>query len=592
MSSKIENYALLSDWHGSALVSRDGSIDSLCVPRFDSDASMASLLGRDEHGRWSMYPAVGVRKIERRYRPGTMILETDYHCDGGTVRLTDFMPLGEQRHKVIRILEGLEGEVPVDINLMVRFGFGRYTPWIHRQNGDTLLTTAPDSFVFHSPSPLEVGAHDIRGEVKVKKGDRLPFVLAWYRADKKAPEKVDAFRELDSTDRKWTEWSGRSTYRGPYRDVVNQSLIALKAMIYEPTGGIVAAPTAGLPEEIGGVRNWDYRFCWIRDSSLTLEALMAGGYLDEVAAWRTWVLNAVAGSPEDMQIMYGIDGERRLNEFELPWLPGYEESRPVRIGNAASDQFQLDVYGELVQTVYKARCLGAPEEPAGLSPGIKLIDFVSQAWQRPDDGIWEVRGGRQHFVHSKIMAWVAVDRFVRLGEEYYADRREFTDMLPRVRAMRERIHRDICEHGFNARLNSFTQAYNSEALDASLLLIPALGFLPPDDPRVDGTIRAIEKNLLRDGFVLRYLTHETKDGLPGSEGAFLACSFWLVDAYAYTGRMREAEELFGRLVGLRNDLGLLSEEYEPRSGRLIGNFPQAFSHLALIRSAKVLAEAA
>ena len=591
MPSKIENYALLSDWHGSALVSRNGSIDWLCVPRFDSDASMASLLRRDGHGCWLVYPTVEVRKIERRYRPGTMILETDYHCDGGGVRLIDFMPLGENRHKVIRILEGLEGEVPIDINLMVRFGFGRYTPWIRRQNGDILLTTAPDSFVFHAASPLEIGPHDIRGEVKIKKGARLPFVLAWYPVDEKPKAKVDAFQELDSTDRTWTEWSGRSTYRGPYQDVVNQSLIALKAMIYAPTGGIVAAPTTGLPEEIGGVRNWDYRFCWIRDSSLTLESLMAGGYLDEVVAWRTWVLNAMAGDPEDLQIMYGVKGERRLREFELTWLPGYEESRPVRVGNAASDQFQLDVYGELAQTVYKARRLGMPEEPAGLSPGVELIEFVSQAWQRPDDGIWEVRGGRQHFVHSKIMAWVAVDRFIRLGEEYYTDRREFADRLPRLRALRERIHRDICEHGFNSRLNSFAQAYNSETLDASLLLIPALGFLPPDDPRVDGTIRAIEKNLLRDGFVLRYRTDETKDGLAGSEGAFLACSFWLVDAYAYSGRMREAEELFARLVGLRNDLGLLSEEYEPRSGRLIGNFPQAFSHLALIHSASVLANA-
>jgi GH15 family glucan-1,4-alpha-glucosidase len=591
MASKIENYALLSDWHGSALVSRDGSIDSLCVPRFDSDASMASLLGRDEHGRWSMYPAVRVRKIERRYRPGTMILETDYHCDGGAVRLIDFMPLGDNRHSVIRILEGLEGEVPVDVNLMVRFGFGRYKPWVHQQNGETLMTTAPDSFVFHTSSPLEIGPDDIRGEVKVKKGARLPFVLAWYPTDHKPPAKPDAFQELDSTARTWTEWSGRSTYRGPYGDVVNQSLLALKAMIYAPSGGIVAAPTAGLPEEIGGVRNWDYRYCWIRDSSLTLEALMAGGYLNEVAAWRTWVLNAVAGEPEDMQIMYGVEGERRLSEFELTWLPGYEESRPVRVGNAASDQFQLDVYGELVQTVYKARCLGAPAEPAGLTPGIKLLEFVSHAWQRPDDGIWEVRGGRQHFVHSKIMAWVAVDRFIRLGEEYYAGNREFTDLLPRFRALRYRIHREICEHGFNSRLNSFTQAYNSETLDASLLLIPTLGFLPADDPRVDGTVRAIEKDLLRDGFVLRYRTEHTRDGLAGSEGAFLACSFWLVDAYAYTGRMREAEELFGRLVGLRNDLGLLSEEYEPRSSRLIGNFPQAFSHLALIHSASVLAAA-
>jgi GH15 family glucan-1,4-alpha-glucosidase len=589
MASKIENYALLSDWHGSALVSREGSIDSLFMPRFDSDASMASLLGRDEHGCWSFYPSIAVHNITRSYRPGTMILETDFHCEGGAVRLIDFMPLGENRHKVVRILEGLEGEVPVDMNLMVRFGFGRYTPWVHQQNGHTLLTTAPDSFVFQSPSSLEIGPHDIRGVVKVEKGLRLPFVLAWYPTDQKPPAKLDAFEALESTNRAWTTWAERSTYRGPYQDLVNQSLLALKAMIYEPSGGIVAAPTAGLPEEIGGVRNWDYRFCWIRDSSLTLESLMAGGYADEAVAWRTWVLNAVAGAPDDLQIMYGIQGERRLTECELKWLPGYEESRPVRIGNAASDQFQLDVYGELMQTVYTARRLGVPEEPLGLTPGIKLLEFVSQAWQRPDDGIWEVRGGRQHFVHSKIMAWVAVDRFIRLAEEYFPGRREFTDLLPRFRSVRERIHRDVCEHGFNPRLNSFTQAYNSEALDASLLLIPAVGFLPADDPRVLGTITAIEKHLLRDGFVLRYETSQTKDGLPGTEGAFLACSFWLVDAYAAAGRRREAEELFGRLVALRNDLGLLSEEYEPRTCRLVGNFPQAFSHLALIHSATMLA---
>jgi GH15 family glucan-1,4-alpha-glucosidase len=591
MAAKIENYALLSDWQGSALVSRDGDLDWLCVPRFDSDASMAALLGRDEHGCWSMYPAAEVRKIERRYRPGTMILETDYHCDGGAVRFIDFMPLGKNRHRVVRIVEGLEGEVPVDFNLAVRFGFGHYAPWIHKQNGDILLTTAPDSFAFHAPSPLEIGEHDIRGVAKVKKGERTPFELAWYPVEGKPPPRFDGLADLDFTTRAWTDWSGRSTYHGPHQDLVNQSLVALKAMIYEPTGGIVAAPTAGLPEEIGGVRNWDYRFCWIRDSSLTLEALLAGGYLDEAVAWRTWVLNAVAGDPNDLQIMYGVEGERRLSEFELTWLPGYEESRPVRIGNAASDQFQLDVYGELAQTVYKARCLGVPEEPLALRPGLKLLEFVSQAWQRPDDGIWEVRGGRQHFVHSKVMAWVAVDRFIRLGQEFFADRREYTDLLPRYRALRERIHRDICEHGFNPRLNSFTQAYNSETLDASLLLIPALGFLPPDDPRVVGTIRAIEKDLLRDGFVLRYKTEHTEDGLAGSEGAFLACSFWLVDAYAYTGRKHDAEELFGRLVGLRNDLGLLAEEYEPRTSRLVGNFPQAFSHLALIHSASVLAAA-
>ncbi len=592
MPSLIENYGLIGDLYGSALVSRDGSIDWLCMPRFDSDACMAALVGRDEHGHWLLYPGARVRRTSRRYRPGTMILETDYECDGGAVRLIDFMPFaGPQRHSVIRILEGLEGTVPVILNLVTRFGYGQNKPWITALNGDVELTAAPDAVVLRTPAQLQFDEKDVWATVPVKKGERVPFVLTWHPADEPPPPPLDPRAALADTEKRWTEWSKRSRYSGDYQDAVNRSLITLKAMIYAPSGGIVAAPTAALPEEIGGVRNWDYRFCWLRDATLTLDALMVGGYVEEATAWRTWFMRAVAGAPDEIQIMYGIRGERRLTEFELPELPGYEESRPVRIGNAASGQFQLDVYGEVVQALYEARRLGMPEESGVRTPARKLAQFIETSWQLPDDGLWEVRGGRRHFVHSKMMAWVAVDRFARIVDEFTDPNDDSRQALPRLRSLAARIHRDVLEHGFNRKLNSFTQAYNRPALDASLLLMPALGFLPASDPRVQGTIEAIEKSLLRDGFVLRYQTDEAGDGLPGTEGAFLACSFWLVDAYAYSGRRREAEALFERLLALRNDLGLLSEEYEPRSGRLIGNFPQAFSHLALIHSASVLADA-
>jgi GH15 family glucan-1,4-alpha-glucosidase len=592
MPSLIENYGLIGDLHGSALVSREGSIDWLCMPRFDSEACMAALVGRDEHGHWTLYPTTRVRRVHRRYRPGTMILETDYECDGGAVRLVDFMPFaGPRQHGVVRIVEGLEGTVPVTLALSLRFGYGQYKPWITATNGDVRFTTAPDAVELHTPAHVEFDEKDVWGSVSVKKGERVPFVLTWHPADEPPQPPLDARAALADTEKHWTDWSRRSKYRGDHEDVVNRSLITLKAMIYAPSGGIVAAPTAALPEAIGGVRNWDYRFCWLRDATLTLDALMLGGYLEEAQAWRTWFMRATAGSPDEIQIMYGLRGERRLTEFEIPELPGYEESRPVRIGNAASDQFQLDVYGEVLQALYEARRLGLPEQVGARAPARKLAEFIESAWQRPDDGIWEVRGGRRHFVHSKMMAWVAVDRFARIFEEFTAPDDEARQGLPRLRALADRIHRDVVEHGFDKKQNTFTQAYNSPALDASLLLMPALGFLPASDPRVQGTIKAIEKNLLRDGFVLRYQTEHTGDGLPGDEGAFLACSFWLVDAYAYSGRRREAEALFERLLSLRNDLGLLSEEYEPRSGRLIGNFPQAFSHLALIHSASVLADA-
>jgi GH15 family glucan-1,4-alpha-glucosidase len=587
MPSRIENYGFIGDMYGAALVSRDGSIDWLCVPRFDSDACMAALLGRDEHGCWLIHPGAEVRRNSRRYRPGTMILETDFECDGGAVRITDFMPIGLYAQSVIRIVEGLEGTVPVYFWLAARFGYGRSKPWIEKTDGGIRLTVAPESLILRTPAAVECTEHNVRGQFTVKKGERVPFVLSWQAAHLPPADPLEPASALAETERWWKEWSGRSRYRGAYKEVVDRSLIVLKAMSYAPTGGIIAAPTTSLPEEVGGVRNWDYRFCWLRDATLTLRALMAGGYVDEAMAWRAWLLRAVAGAPDETQIMYGVAGERRLTEFEATWLPGYEASRPVRIGNAASDQFQLDVYGEVVQAMYEARRMGMPEGP-GRAQLRELMAFVSTAWQRPDDGIWEVRGGRQHFVYSKLMAWVAVDRYVRYIEEFLKPEDELHAMLPTIRALRDRIRRDILEHGFNPRLNAFTQAYNSDALDATALLIPEIGFLPASDPRVQGTIQAVERNLLRDGFVLRYRTDNTNDGLPGSEGAFLACSFWLVDAYVYSGRRKEAEALFDRLLSLRNDLGLLSEEYEPRTGRLIGNFPQAFSHLALIQSANIL----
>jgi GH15 family glucan-1,4-alpha-glucosidase len=456
------------------------------------------------------------------------------------------------------------------------------------------MTTAPNSLALHTPAPVQLDQDelDVWGLFTVKKGERMPFELAYNPAHNAvAAPALDPNATLEETERNWKEWSGRSKYKGPYADVVNRSLITLKGMIYAPSGGIVAAPTAGLPEEIGGERNWDYRYCWLRDATLTLDGLMLGGYVDEAKAWRRWLMNAVAGAPDELQIMYGIDGERRLTEFEVPWLPGYEESRPVRIGNAASEQFQLDVYGEVIQALYEARRLGVPEMPGVRPSARKLVEFLETAWQRPDDGIWEVRGGRRHFTHSKMMAWVAIDRMTRIVEEFTPANDPTREILPRMQALRDRIHRNVCEHGFDRKQNAFTQAYNLPALDAGVLLMPALGFLPASDPRVQGTIKAIEKNLVRDGFVLRYKPEHTNDGLAGSEGAFLACSFWLVDAYAYSGRRQEAEALFEKLINLRNDLGLLSEEYEPTSGRLIGNFPQAFSHLALVHSASVLANA-
>jgi len=587
MSSKLEHYGFVSNRMGSALVSKYGSVDWFCIPRFDSDACMAGLLGRDENGCWLLEPHnTTIRNIKRRYRPGTLILETDFECDGGVVRIVDFMP--DNSHSLVRIVQGLEGEVAVYTTLKARFGFGAYVPWVTKPDQSVEMTVAPDALVLRTAAEVEFDDRNVSALFKVRKGETVTFELTWHPSQEAAPPPLDVTAALAASERETKEWIGRSTYHGAYEDVVNESLLILKAMTYAPSGGIVAAPTAGLPEEIGGVRNWDYRFCWLRDATLTLRSLMSGGYTAEAEQWRSWLLAAIAGAPEQLQIMYGISGERRLTEFEANWLPGYEESRPVRVGNAASEQFQLDVYGEVIQALYEARSLGLSEMRFARAPARRLFEFIETAWQRPDDGIWEVRGGRRHFVHSKIMAWVAADRLERLVSEFTKPDDPMRAYLPRARALAQHIHRDVLERGFDVQQNSFTQAYGRPELDASTLLIPTLGFLPGNDPRVLGTIAAVEKKLMRDGFVLRYQTDSTGDGLPGTEGAFLACSFWLVDAYASAGRRRDAEKLFEKLLALRNDLGLLAEEYEPRSGRLIGNFPQAFSHLALINSANLL----
>jgi GH15 family glucan-1,4-alpha-glucosidase len=590
VASKIEDYGFIGNTLTSALVSRSGSIDWLCAPRFDSDACFAALVGYDQHGRWGIQPTVGIREKRQQYRSDTMVLETEFVCDGGAIRLVDFMP-AEGRCDVVRIIEGLDGEVPVEMLLDVAFGYGAYGPLIENKAEGTCFMAGPDALVLRTPAPLQFEGKRVSAYLTVKKGDRIPLQLTWFPSHESPPPALDVDQALAATESYWRTWAGRCTYEGRWRDAVLRSLLTLKAMTYAPTGGIVAAPTSSLPECIGGVRNWDYRFCWLRDASLTLSAFMIGGYVDEARAFRDWLLRAVAGDPADAQIMYNLAGARRLTEFELDWLPGYEGSKPVRVGNAASGQFQLDVYGEVLASIYAAKRMGLKETEGGWEAVKELFAFLENAWQRPDDGIWEVRGGRRHFTHSKVMAWVAFDRLVKSIQEFGFGGDEGQKMLAHVSAVRERIHAEVCDRGFNPRVGAFTQSYGSEALDASVLVIPHYGFLPGTDPRMQGTVAAIEKDLLRDDFVLRYGTEHGTDGLPGSEGAFLACSFWLADNYAFAGRIAEAEEMFERLLALRNHLGLLSEEYDPKLRRLIGNFPQAFSHLALILTARIIESA-
>ncbi|XXR36078.1 glycoside hydrolase family 15 protein [Sorangium sp. So ce375] len=603
MSAPLEHYGLIGDTTTVGLVSRYGSLDWLCLPRIDSDACFAKLLGRDDHGYWTIRPATTIRSLERRYRRDTLVLETEFVCASGRARLIDFMPPGvgahdatrlvDGAHDVIRIVEGIEGEVAMHSDLRARFGYGRVIPWIRCDGGRATLTSGPAALAFSSPASLDPDWNAARLETNfvVRAGQRLPFTLTFYPSHEDAPaHPVDAEQELTRTERHWREWAGRCRYQGRWRDAVVRSLLTLKALTYAPTGGIVAAPTTSLPEDLGGVRNWDYRYCWLRDSTLTLDALMRGGYLEEAQAWRDWLMRAVAGAPAQLQIMYGVAGEPRLTEIELPWLPGYEESRPVRIGNGAYDQFQLDVYGEVLNTLYDAHAHGLPDLPHTWDPIVEIVDFVEKSWQRPDEGIWEVRSAKQlHFTHSKLMAWVAVDRAVRMIEEFgVGGQHRLEKRIQRWRALREEIRLDLLERGFNTGVGAFTQSYGSEALDASVLLIPHMGFLPADDPRMLSTVAAIEKGLTRDGLVLRYATETGVDGLQGHEGTFLICSFWLADNYAMVGRLDEAEALLDRLVSLGNDVGLLAEEYSPELRRQLGNFPQAFSHIGLVNTAHII----
>ncbi|MEB0057600.1 MULTISPECIES: glycoside hydrolase family 15 protein [unclassified Variovorax] len=579
----IEDYALIGDGHTAALVGRDGSIDWLCLPRFDSGACFAALLGSPANGRWLIAPRDSVSNTSRRYRNGTLILETDFETESGTVRVIDCMPLSNQRWDVLRIVEGLSGRVRMHTELVIRFDYGSIVPWVHRADGALFATAGPDTLELHTPVQTRGEHMTSTADFEIGAGERVPFVLNYRPSHTPEQEPIDADETLMRTQSRWLEWSERCSYQGRWREPVLRSLLTLKALIYEPTGGIVAAPTTSLPEHPGGVRNWDYRYCWLRDATFTLNALLLAGYTEEARAWQEWLLRAVAGSPADMQILYSVTGERRLEEIELAWLPGYGNAAPVRIGNAAATQFQLDVYGEVMDTLHLARAAGQTPQPHAWRIQCVLLAFLETHWREPDEGIWEVRGPRRHFTHSKVMAWVAFDRGVKAVERYGLD-----GPVEAWRRSRDEVHAQVCEAGFDAKRNSFVQHYGSAELDASLLLIPLVGFLPPDDARVRGTIEAIERELLIDGLVLRYAPAAGIDSLPPGEGVFLPCSFWLADCLAVTGRHAEAEALFERLLALCNDVGLLSEEFDPRSGHMLGNFPQALSHMALVNTARLL----
>ncbi|MEC3993353.1 glycoside hydrolase family 15 protein [Actinacidiphila sp. DG2A-62] len=590
MPGLIEDYALIGDLQTAALVGRDGSIDWLCLPRFDSAAVFAALLGDRDNGRWRLAPVDSAECGSRAYRGDTLVLDTVWETPTGTVKVTDFMPQRDKAPDVIRIVEGVSGEVAMRSELTLRFDYGTVVPWVRRTDHHRVAVAGPDSVWLRSEPPLPMYGKDMRtyGDFTVAAGERIAFVLTWHPSHERQPRRVEPFRALEQSLADWSQWSDRCRYDGPWRGAVLRSLITLKALTYAPSGGIAAAATTSLPEEIGGVRNWDYRYCWLRDAALTLNALVSGGYLDEAKAWRDWLLRAVAGDPADLQIMYGIAGERRLPEYEVPWLKGYEGSAPVRVGNAAAGQLQLDVYGEVLDSLFLARERGLDDETHAWNLQRALMDFLESKWHEPDEGLWEVRGPRRHFVHSKVMAWVAADRAVRTVEA----RPRLKGDAARWRSMRAQVHAEVCEKGYDPHRNTFTQSYGSAELDAATLLIPQVGFLPPTDKRVVGTVEAVRRELDHGGFVRRYTPDSgSVDGLPGSEGAFLACSFWLADALHTTGRTEEAATLFEKLLGLRNDVGLLAEEWDPVAGRLLGNFPQAFSHIGLVNTALTLSGA-
>jgi GH15 family glucan-1,4-alpha-glucosidase len=590
MASRIEDYALLGDTQTSALVSTEGSIDWLCLPRFDSAATFAALLGNEDNGRWQIAPYGHVRATRRRYRGDTLVLETDFDTAEGSIRVVDFMPPRGTAPAVVRLVEGLRGRVRVHMDLRLRFDYGRIPPWLRHIDGAHAAIAGPDSIWLRTPVETRDEDFAMRADFLVTAGELVPFVLTWHPSHEPPPAPIDPLRALAHTESFWTEWVSASSYTGGWQEAVVRSLLTLKALTYAPTGGIVAAPTTSLPEQLGGVRNWDYRYCWLRDAAITLLALTRAGFREEAQAWHSWLLRAIAGDPTDLQAVYGVAGERRLTELELPWLAGYENSTPVRIGNQAAGQFQLDVYGEVVNTIHQARRAGLEDNGEVWSLTRALIDFVESHWHLPDEGLWEVRGPRRHFVNSKVMAWVAVDCALSDAEEF-----RLPAPLGRWRALREQIRRDVLTQGYDAAQGTFTQSYGSKEIDAAALLFPLVGFLPASDERMRGTVAAIERRLFHDGLVYRYTTSDetnSVDRLPEGEGAFLACSFWLAGNYALSGRLDDARALFERLLSLRNDVGLLAEEYDPRSGRQLGNFPQAFSHVPLIMAAHLIDEAA
>jgi GH15 family glucan-1,4-alpha-glucosidase len=584
---KIEDYALLGDLQTAVLVHRIGSIDWCCFPRFDSAACFAALLGEPEHGRWLLAPATETLRNDRRYRPLTLTLETIHETAEGSVRVIDFMPPRGKAPDIVRIVEGISGRVPMRSELIIRFDYGHIVPWVRRIDDARVATAGPDALCLRTPVDVHGEAMSTVADFVVGPGDRVPFVLTWFPSHEALPEPVDAEVALAETESFWLEWADADQQPGPHHEDVHQSLLVLKALTYAPTGGIVAAPTTSLPERIGGVRNWDYRYCWLRDASLTLLAMLSAGYRDEALAWREWLLRALAGDPAEVQIMYGVAGERRIEERVIPWLPGFADSQPVRVGNAASHQCQLDIYGEVLDAAYQTLAQGVEASDFGWSLIKGLLAWLAGHWQEKDAGLWEVRGPLRNFTHSKMMAWVAFDRAVRIHDEFGRE-----GPVERWRELRDEIKTQVLRCGWSERKQAFTQSYGSDELDASILLMPIVGFLPADDPRFVSTVEAIRRELSVDGLLHRYQSQDAPaiDGLPAGEGVFLACSFWLVEVLALQDRLEEAQVLFDRLLGLRNDVGLLSEEYDPQTGALLGNFPQAFTHLALVQAALTLDE--